>query len=220
MSRTHSCRCLSALRVSLSHFPKEYLDLFGDQDPNCRNEGLLLLRVLPGQRDAALLWSDHFAGTLKQQNFDRCIACPTLFRDDRNSILVVHVDDIQAAGKSSSLEPKLSKLGEPGETYELKVEGPFLTEQELAVGDSHQTIRFLKRKLSYHNHELHITSDPKYLGKLKEELKLNSKASKPTPCTQESQETDNAQPLDQEQAASFRKCVGILLYVGQDRPDM
>ena len=39
------------------HFPKEYLDLFGDQDPSCRNEGLLLLRVLPGQRDAALLWS-------------------------------------------------------------------------------------------------------------------------------------------------------------------
>ena len=77
----------------------EYLDLFGEQDPICRNEGLLLLRVLPGQRDAALLWSDHFAGTLKKQNFDRSIACPTLFRDDRNSILVVHVDDIQAAGR-------------------------------------------------------------------------------------------------------------------------
>ena len=45
-------------------------DLFGEQDPNCRNEGLLLLRVLPGQRDAALLWSDHFAGTLKKQNFE------------------------------------------------------------------------------------------------------------------------------------------------------
>ena len=118
-------------------------DLFGEQDPNCRNEGLLLLRVLPGQRDAALLWSDHFAGTLKKQNFDRSVACPTLFRDDRSSILVVHVDDIQAAGKSSSLEPKLAKLRE---TYELKVEGPFLTEQELEVGDSHQTIRSIPQK--------------------------------------------------------------------------
>ena len=136
----------------------------------------------------AIISQEHF----KQQNFDRCIACPTLFRDDRNSILVAHVDDIQAAGKSSNLEPKLSRLGE---TYELKVEGPFLTEQELAVGDSHQTIRFLKRKFSYHNHELHITSDPKYLGKLKEELKLTSKASKPTPCTQESQEKHNTQPF-------------------------
>ena len=199
------------------HFPKEYLDMFGTQDPNCNTEGLLLLRVLPGQRDAALLWSDHFAGTLKKQNFDRSIACPTLFRDDRNSILVVHVDDIQAAGKSSSLEPKLAKLRE---TYELKVEGPFLTEQELEVGESHQTIRFLKRKFSYHNHELHITSDPKYLAKLKEELKLTTKASKPTPCTQEVQEQDKTQPLDQEQAGVFRKCVGILLYISQDRPDM
>ena len=162
-------------------------------------------------------WSDHFAGTLKKQDFDRSVACPTLFRDNRNSILVLHVDDIQAAGKSSNLEPKLSKLRE---TYELKVECPFLTEQELEVGESHQTIRFLKRKFSYHNHELHITSDPKYLTKLKEELKLTTKASKPTPCTQESQEAEKTQPLDQEQAATFRTCVGILLYIGQDRPDV
>ena len=198
-------------------FPKEYVELFGDEDPQCRNDGFLLLRVLPGQRDAALLWSDHFANTLQEQQFSRCVACPTLFRDTRNSILVVHVDDIQAAGKSKHLEPVLNKIGE---TYELKVEGPFLTDQERIVGESHQNIRFLKRKFTFHNHELHITCDPKYLTKLKEELKLKTKASKPTPCTQESQQVDNTNNLDQEQSASFRKCVGILLYVGQDRPDL
>ena len=198
-------------------FPKEYVELFGDEDPQCRNDGFLLLRVLPGQRDAALLWSDHFASTLQEQQFSRCVACPTLFRDTRNSILVVHVDDIQAAGKSQHLEPVLNKIGE---TYELKVEGPFLTDQERMVGESHQNIRFLKRKFTFHNHELHITCDPKYLTKLKEELKLKTKASKPTPCTQESQQVDNTNDLDQEQSASFRKCVGILLYVGQDRPDL
>ena len=198
-------------------FPKEYVELFGDEDPQCRNDGFLLLRVLPGQRDAALLWSDHFASTLQEQQFSRCVACPTLFRDTRNSILVVHVDDIQAAGKIQHLEPVLSKIGE---TYELKVEGPFLTDQERMVGESHQNIRFLKRKFTFHNHELHITCDPKYLTKLKEELKLKTKASKPTPCTQDSQQVDNTNNLDQEQPASFRKCVGILLYVGQDRPDL
>ena len=198
-------------------FPKEYVELFGDEDPQCRNDGFLLLRVLPGQRDATLLWSDHFANTLQEQEFSRSVACPTLFRDTRNSILVVHVDDIQAAGKSKHLEPVLNKIGE---TYELKVEGPFLTDQERIVGESHQNIRFLKRKFTFHNHELHITSDPKYLTKLKEELKLKTKASKPTPCTQESQQVDNTNNLDQEQSASFRKCVGILLYVGQDRPDL
>ena len=140
-------------------FPKEYVELFGDDDPQCRNDGFLLLRVLPGQRDAALLWSDHFASTLQEQQFSRCVACPTLFRDSRNSILVVHVDDIQAAGKSQHLEPVLCKIGE---TYELKVEGPFLTDQERMAGESHQNIRFLKRKFTFHNHELHITCDPKY----------------------------------------------------------
>ena len=172
---------------------------------------------MPGQRDADLLWSDHFASTLQEQQFSRCVACPTLFRDSRNSILVVHVDDIQAAGKSKHLGPALGKIGE---TYELKVAGPFLTEQELMVGESHQTIRFLKRKFSYHNHELHITCDPKCLIELKEELKLKTKASKPTACTQESQQVDDTDSLGQEQSASFRKCVGILLYVGQDRPDL
>ena len=51
-------------------------------------------------------------------------------------------------------------------------------------------------------------------------MKLKTKASKPTPCTQESQQVDNTHNLDQEQSASFRKCVGILLYVGQDRPGL
>ena len=198
-------------------FPKEYVELFQDTDPSCLQEGLLLLRVLPGQRDAALLWSDHFSDSLKEQDFERSVACPTLFRDSRKSILVVHVDDIQAAGKSHHVDPVLKSLGR---VYELKIEGPFLTAQELAIGESLQTVRFLKRKYSYHNHELHIHSDPKYLGKLREELKLTGKASKPTPCTQESQAVDNTNPLDQEQAASFRKCVGILLYVCQDRPDL
>ena len=135
MLRTHSCRYLSA-RLARVIYSESRILTVGTKD-------FLLLRVLPGQRDAALLWSDHFAGTLKKQNFDRSVACPTLFRDDRSSILVVHVDDIQAAGKSSSLEPKLAKLRE---TYELKVEGPFLTEQELEVGDSHQTIRSIPQK--------------------------------------------------------------------------
>ena len=45
----------------------------------------MLLRVLPGQRDAALLWSDHFASTLQEQDFSRSVACPTLFRDTRSS---------------------------------------------------------------------------------------------------------------------------------------
>ena len=66
------------------------------------------------------------------------------------------------------------------------------------VGESHQTIRFLKRKFSFHNHDLHITCDPKYLTKLKAELKLKTKGSKPRPCTQESQQVDNTNSLDQE----------------------
>ena len=58
---------------------------------------MILERVLPGQRDAALLWSDFFSDDLKDQGMER--ACPTLVRTDAGSMVVVHVDDIQAGEK-------------------------------------------------------------------------------------------------------------------------
>ena len=41
-----------------------------------QEQAMLLLRVLPGQRDAAVLWSDFFNDELKEENeFERNLAC-------------------------------------------------------------------------------------------------------------------------------------------------
>ena len=50
---------------------------------------MILLRVLPGQRDAAVLWSDFFNEELVQEdNFERNLACPTLYRRPSGSLEV------------------------------------------------------------------------------------------------------------------------------------
>ena len=50
-------------------------------------------------------------------------------------------------------------------------------------------------------------------------MKLTTKASNQH-LVLKSLRADNTQPLNQEQASTFRTCVGILLHIGQDRPDM
>ena len=72
----------------------------------------------------------------------------------------------------------------------------------------------------YVDYTLHIIPDPKYFQKLEEALKIKSKGSKPTPCTHEAQLPDDGKELDATQSALYRKFVGILLYMAQDRPDI
>ena len=148
---------------------------------------------------------------------ERSIACPTLFRTTKGSMVVVHVDDIQAGEKDKELEPVIEKLEEK---YTLSITGPFFTEEEYDQGFSSSTIRFLKRKFVYESNLLKILPDPKYGQKLDQELQLSGKSPKTSPCNAAFQEEDRSRPLEGERAARYRKCVGILLYVAQDRPDL
>ncbi|CAE7837472.1 GIP [Symbiodinium sp. CCMP2592] len=102
----------------------------------------------------------------------------------------------------------------------LQVEGPLLNEEDYEKGFSEETVKFLKRKYTYEQHELRVHSDSKYVKKLVEILKLEKKKAKNSPCTPASQEPDVSQELDEEHSRTYRICVGILLYVAHDRPDI
>ena len=69
---------------------------------------------LPGQRDAAQLWSDFFAEMLEKYGMTRCISSPTLFRKMIDAmvvmVLVVHVDDLQIAGEQEESNKLISDL--------------------------------------------------------------------------------------------------------------
>ncbi|CAE7331272.1 RE1 [Symbiodinium sp. CCMP2592] len=178
-------------------------------------------RVLPGQRDASSLWSVFCDGPLVEEKFERCTAVPALYRLLRQgkvvAVCIVHVDDLQFAGKKEVIEPILRNLKK---TVNLQVEGPLLNEEDYEKGFSEETVKFLKRKYTYEHHELRVHSDNKYVKKLVEILKLEKKKAKNSPCTPASQEPDVSQELDEEHSRTYRSCVGILLYVAHDRPDI
>ena len=187
-----------------------------------------LKRVLPGQRDAALLWSYFCDDLLKSEGLERSTANPALYRliviiDGRKvirAVCIVHVDDLQFAGIIEVVVPLLERLQKK---VKLQVEGPFLTPEEKEAGYSLQHVRFLKRKFTYEDHELRISIDPKYVKKLSEVLQLDKKQPrkfKQTPCTSSSSEPDHSPTLPTAEAATYRSAVGMLLYVAHDRPDI
>ncbi|CAE7249321.1 unnamed protein product [Symbiodinium sp. CCMP2592] len=115
------------------------------------------------------------------------------------------------------IEPILKNLKKK---VNLQVEGPLLNEEDYEKGFSEETVKFLKRKYTYEHHELRVHSDSKYVKKLVEILKLEKKRAKNSPCTTASQEPAVSQELDEEHSRTYRSCVGILLYLAHDRPDI
>ena len=186
-----------------------------------RNFRWKLKKVLPGQRDAALLWSDFCDDLLKAEGLERSTAIPALYRLVVNkkvkAVCVVHVDDLQFAGFVKYVLPILKKLGLK---VKLQIEGPFLTEEEREAGFSASSIKFLKRKYTFENGQLKISSDPKYSNKLCELLNLWKRKPKQTSSTSAWTEVDNSPALSEAAASNYRSAVGVLLYLAHDRPDI
>ena len=180
-----------------------------------------LRKVLPGQRDASLLWSEYCATLLQEEGYEKSSANPALFRLIKNdtvvSVCIVHVDDLQVAGKYRDVAPILKNLSKK---VKLQVEGPFLTDEDYRSGYSKSSVRFLKRKYSFEDGRLFVRPDSKYVTKLLENLGLEKRKEKNTPSPSNVAEVDNSPELNEEEASVYRSCVGILLYVGQDRPDV
>ena len=180
-----------------------------------------LLYVLPGQRDAAQLWSDFLTEMLEKYGMTRCISSPTLFRKMIDAmvvmVLVVHVDDLQIAGEQEESNKLISDLSK--ET-KLQKEGPILTLEERDRGWSSRSMRFLKRKFVYKDEKLSVYPGKKYFSKLCEIVKVLNRKSKNTPAPTEVQHEDRSEELDMKEQSLYRSAVGLLLYIAHDRPDI
>ena len=88
------------------------------------------------------------------------------------------------------------------------------------TGYSTSSARFLKRKYSFEDGELFVRPDSKYVTKLLENLGLEKRTEKNTPAPGSVSEVDNTEELNEKEASIYRSCLVVLLYVGQDRPDV
>ncbi|OLP87994.1 Retrovirus-related Pol polyprotein from transposon TNT 1-94 [Symbiodinium microadriaticum] len=213
-------------KVKRDRVRKKPLDIFPMQIQIKKYTSITKLVPILALANNWAIYSVDVKDAFLQENFERSKGIPSLYRLLQENeegekkvvaICIVHVDDLQFAGRVGTIEPILAQLKRK---VTLQVEGPFLKEDEYQRGYSEVSVRFLKRKYIFENFELKIYSDNKYSKKLVDILNLQKKKTKNSPCTPACQEKDDSPELDEESSSQYRTCVGILLYVAHDRPDI
>eukprot|EP00434_Breviolum_minutum_P013358 symbB.v1.2.011770.t1/scaffold750.1/size323489/22 len=176
----------------------------------------MLRRCLPGQRNAALRWSDYFGGLAKERNFEACKSIPTIYRHQQRQMLMnVHIDDILLIGTTKDcewFEEEFSKV------LKMKKDGP------CGIGDN-QTVMYLKRELEFRNNEFYLRTNRKYVPKLAKMMEVTERRNKTLPYhpgldTYDPKSVDEKELLNEEDAKKFRSGLGICLYLSHDRIDI
>ena len=177
--------------------------------------------TLPGQRIGSSARFNKLKGYLEEYGMKSDDGLPALFskkptKNGKGIILLTHVDDMELYATKKDFEKLVEFLKSKG--LKLKVEGP-LEEREGSIG-------FLKRNFkSTHEGDVEITMNSKYVEGLVEVLKLEGAYPKRLPCPSDNGRSFQAKkggmdPLSADDHHTYRKGVGILLYLAPERPDI
>ena len=98
------------------------------------------------------------------------------------------------------------------EGLKLKVDGPV----SLEGGCSH----FLKKKFQSVDGAIEVSQDSKYAERLQSILGLEKANGKQNPCPPKVPPPGEGEPLDAEHLRLYKRCVGILMYMSAERPDL
>jgi len=178
----------------------------------------LLLKCLPGQRNAALRWNEHFTGLCSEVGMESYAGCSTIMRliqGDRRIYLSVHVDDVILICKPEDVEWLSQTVGR---TWTMKKDGP----HRQGEGGS---LYYLKKKITLLSEGILIQRSNTYIPKLTALLKTSGRRKRGLPyhSTLESYCPDNdyePERLVGENAALFRSALGPILYIAQGRVDI
>eukprot|EP00435_Cladocopium_sp_Y103_P052141 s939_g16.t1 len=160
----------------------------------------VLGKVLPGQREGAAVWFNDLKSKLQAAELLQCPESPTIWTNSARTLtLMVHVDDIVMGGIEEELERVESFLKQH---YKLNVE----------KGD---TLSFLKRSIETVDGTTRIKVNDKYIDGLVTLLGGVRKRRTPGDFI-----IDNVALETEDEVKLYRSCVGTLLYVSGDRPDV
>ena len=178
----------------------------------------VILKCLPGQRDASKLWYQFFVEKLQKLfGASVCKEQPCVLKVERKVAMVMHVDDILS-------------LGEQGwicETFLPGLEQEFRLTSSVVDRQKGGSFEFLKR--------LHVV-EPGYAGMTvfpeskhvhtmyDRFAKANGKPAKlsktPSAPSSSTANVSSQQPLSESMAAEYRSLVGLAMYVSQQRFDI
>ncbi|CAK9082159.1 unnamed protein product [Durusdinium trenchii] len=176
----------------------------------------VILKCLPGQRDAAKLWYLFFTDALKRLlGATVCLEQPALVKCGNNAVLLLHVDDVLFYGN----EQWISSVMIPALKSEFKMSCQYVPRRD---GGSFE---FLKRLHVFEPGyaSLKIFPERKHARALFERLsEINgrppriSKTPSSAACAPHLDNTLH----DADRAADFRSLVGLAMYLSQERYDL
>ena len=176
-----------------------------------------LAYTLPGQRTGSSDWFDFLKEILVEEGMESDVGLPSLFykhpgRNGEGGVLMsTHVDDLEVFGKEKQTNDVVELLKR--HKLKIKYEGP------VSVGEGKCT--FLKRTFEGIPNGIEIRMDGKYVEKLEEMLGLGKACGKKVPFPMDyGRSSENDEPLNAEEHHLYRSCVGVLLYVSPERPDL
>eukprot|EP00435_Cladocopium_sp_Y103_P033238 s948_g8.t1 len=182
----------------------------------------VILKCLPGQRDASKLWYQFFTEQLKQKfNATVCVEQPCVLKVSRKAAMVLHVDDVLFMGDQQWIETVFL----PGLRKEFKLSSTVVDRQR---GGSFE---FLKRfhVVEPFYKESTVFPEEKHVHALYDRYcRANGKPPKlsKTPCNpssfSSSVSADDAmsESLSEALSAEYRSLVGIAMYMSQERFDV
>ena len=177
----------------------------------------IIHRCLPGQRDGARRWYDHFSSFVQTDlGCEICAEVPSLFKlPDDKGFLLAHVDDVLFAIDEQYLNSVVKPI----------LEARFRISLQTA-SRSGGSFEFLKRVHEFEpNYEsLEISHESKHIKQAFQTFtRVNGKPprlSKTPGAPHAFTYADESETLGDSQASVYRSLVGALLYLSHERPNI
>ena len=182
----------------------------------------LLKKCLPGQRNAAMRWSDKFRSISEQYGFESFPGMPTIFRHvNKDLYMTIHVDDILLVGSESDIQWY-------DETFRQIFTMKNSETCSIATGGK---INYLKKRITCmvgspsQAPGIVLQPNKPYIPKLVQMFRLDGKKSKSLPhhsdlAVYNSESVAESDWLKGDEVTQFCSGLGIALYLSQDRPDV
>ena len=176
-----------------------------------------LNKAMNGTREASKMWCEYVTTTMVSESFVEVPSVPGLFySEDLQATVSCHGDDFLAEGEAKDLDRLDLIMMKHFETKILPRIGPEEFGGEINCGSHlHRIIRWTGTGYSWE-------ADPKYAKLITEELGLTGAKGVDSPTSKDTGRGDRHadDPLNEEEANSFRKIAGTALYLSLDRPSI
>ncbi|CAE7797529.1 RE1 [Symbiodinium sp. CCMP2592] len=206
------CSCNPQLRLYSGYIKDAYLTVKQRRKTYIVSNSGRMYRLhynLPGQRAGARDWHEKLKAVLESDGLRAFEGAPALFYEPQILIVSTYIDDLQMLGLDARVQCLTKKIDEAD--LQFGVEGPCTPWS----GEC----RFLKRKFMGVNGSIIIEQDGKHVEKLINLVGVERESGKQTPCPMNPNDWKSTKPLSSEKSPAYRTAIGILLYLGPDRPE-